>query len=87
MSFFSNWGCYVVSITKSVSKEIGALICSLKFLFPKDTLDIFKSTILHCIEYCMFGQALLVLLDMLDKLKMLDKVGYVGLLIQHLLPL
>ena len=28
------WSSYIISIAKSVSKKIGALICSVKFLSP-----------------------------------------------------
>ena len=31
-SFKLDWGSYIISIAKSVSKKIGALICSMKFL-------------------------------------------------------
>ena len=37
LTFFSNldWGSYIISIAKTVSKKIGALICSMKFLSPE----------------------------------------------------
>ena len=31
-------GSYIISITKTASKEIGALICSMKFLSPEVAL-------------------------------------------------
>ena len=30
-----NWGSYIFSIAKTVSKKIGALICFMKFLSPE----------------------------------------------------
>ena len=40
-----DWGSYIISITKTVSKKIGALICSVKSLSPEDALYLYKSTI------------------------------------------
>ena len=46
-------GSYIISITKTASKEIGALICSMKFLSPEVALQLFKSTIPACMDfYC-----------------------------------
>ena len=39
-----NWGFFIISIAKTSSKEIGALICSLKFLSPEVVLYLYKST-------------------------------------------
>ena len=36
---------YIVSIGKTASKKIGPLIRSVKFLSPKVSLDLYKSTI------------------------------------------
>ena len=33
-----DWGSFIISITKTASKEIGALICSVKFLSPEVAL-------------------------------------------------
>ena len=30
-----DWGSYMITIAKTASKKIGALICSIKFLFPQ----------------------------------------------------
>ena len=30
-----DWGSYIISIAKTASKKIGALICSMKFLSPE----------------------------------------------------
>ena len=32
------WGSYIISIAKTASKKIGALICSMKFLSPEVAL-------------------------------------------------
>ena len=45
-------GSYIISIAKTASKKIGALICSMKFLSPEVALYLYKSTICSCIEYC-----------------------------------
>ena len=38
--------------SKTSSKKIGALICSMKFLFPEVAVYLNKSTIHPCVEYC-----------------------------------
>ena len=40
-----DWGSYIISIAKTASKEIGALIRSMKFLSPEVALCFYKSTI------------------------------------------
>ena len=47
-----DWGSYNISIAKTASKKIAALICSMKFLSPEVVLYLCKSTIRPCIEYC-----------------------------------
>ena len=47
-----DWGTYLVSIAKTASKKIGALIRSMKFLSPEVALYLYKSTIRPCMEYC-----------------------------------
>ena len=37
-SFKLDWGSYIISIAKTVSKKIGALICSMKFVSPEVAL-------------------------------------------------
>ena len=52
--FFSSkldWGSYIISTTKTASKEIGALIRSMTFLSPEVDLCFSKSTIPPCMEY------------------------------------
>ena len=46
-----DWGSYIISIAKTASKKIGALIRSMKFLSPEVALYVYKSTIRPCIEY------------------------------------
>ena len=48
-----NWDSYIISIPKTVSKKIGALICSMKFLSPEFALYLYKFTICPSyMEYC-----------------------------------
>ena len=47
-----HWGSYIISIAKTASKKIGALIWSMKFLYPELSLYLYKSTIHPCMEYC-----------------------------------
>ena len=47
-----DWGSYIISIAKTASKKIVALIRSLKFLSPEVALHLYKSTIQPYVEYC-----------------------------------
>ena len=47
-----DWGSYIISIAKTCSKKIRALIHSMKFLSPEVALYLYKSTIRPCMEYC-----------------------------------
>ena len=47
-----DWGSYIISIAKTASKKIGALIHSMKFLPPEVALYFYKSTIHPCRECC-----------------------------------
>ena len=40
-----DWGSYIISVAKTASKKIGALIRSMKFLSPEFALYLHKSTI------------------------------------------
>ena len=66
-----DWGSYIISIAKTASKKIGALICSMKFLSPEVALCLYKSTIRPCMEYCcdVWAGAPSCYLDLLDKLQ------------------
>ena len=47
-----DWRSYIVSIAKTASQKIGALIRSMKFLSPVVALYLYKSIIRSCMEYC-----------------------------------
>ena len=47
-----DWGSYIISIAKTASKKIGALIRSMKFLSPEVALYLYKSTIRPYMESC-----------------------------------
>ena len=66
-----DWSSYIISIAKSASKEIGALIRSTKFLSPEVALYLYKSTIRPCMEYCchVWTGATSCYLELLDKLQ------------------
>ena len=66
-----DWGSYIVSIAKTASKKIGALIRSMKFLCPEVALCLYKSTIRPCIEYYChsWAGAPSFYLELLDKLQ------------------
>ena len=73
LTFFSklDWGSYIISIAKTASKKIGALIHSMKFLSPEVALHLYKSTIRPCMEYCchVWAGAPNCYLELLDKLQ------------------
>ena len=73
LTFFSklDWGSFIISIAKTASKKIGALIRSMKFLSPEVALYLYKSTIRSCMEYCchVWGVAPSCYLELLDKLQ------------------
>ena len=66
-----HWSSYIISIAKTASKKIGALIRSMKFLSPKIALYLYKSTIPPCMEYCchVWAGAPCCYLELLDKLQ------------------
>ena len=66
-----DWGSYIISITKTASKKIGALIHCMKFLSPEVARYLYKSTIRPCMEYCchVWAGARSCYLDLLDKLQ------------------
>ena len=65
------WSFYIISIAKTVSKKIGALICSMKCLSSEVALYLYESTICPCMEYCchVWAGAPSCYLDLLDKLQ------------------
>ena len=80
-----DWGSYIISISKTSSKKIGALVRSMKFLSPEVALYLYKSTIHPCMEYCFHISpvAASCYLKLLDKLQN----EYAGLLVLYLLLL
>ena len=66
-----DWGSYIISIAKTTSKRIEALIHSMKFLSPGVALYLYKSTIHPCMEYCchVWAGAPSCYLELLDKLQ------------------
>ena len=73
LTFYSklDWGSYIISIAKTASKKIGALIRSMKSLSPEVALYLYKPTIRPCMEYyChVWAGAPSCLLEFLDKLQ------------------
>ena len=47
-----DWGSYIISIVKTASKKIGALIRPMKFYSLEVALHLYKSNIQSCMEYC-----------------------------------
>ena len=47
-----DWGSYIITIAKTASKKIEALIRSMKFLSPEVALYLYKCTIRPYMEYC-----------------------------------
>ena len=66
-----DWGSHIISIAKTASKKIRALIHSTKFLSPEVVLCLYKSTICPCMEYCCLAWADVPSyhLELLDKLQ------------------
>ena len=65
-----DWGSYIISIAKTASKKIGALIRSMKFLSPEVALYLYKCTIRPSMEcYQVRAGAPSCYLELLDKLQ------------------
>ena len=66
-----DWGSYIISIAKTATKKIKALIHSMKFLSSEVTLYLSKSTIWPCMEKCccVCTGAPSCYLELLDKLQ------------------
>ena len=47
-----DWGSYIISVAKTASKKVGALIRSMKFPSPEVALYLYKSTIRPCMKFC-----------------------------------
>ena len=79
-----NWGYCIISIAKTVSKKIAAIIHSVKSLSPEVTLYLYKATIQPCMEYCsVLGGDPGCYLESVDKLQK----PILGPLFFYLLPL
>ena len=65
-----NLGSYIISVAKTASKKIRALILSMKFLSPEVVLHLYKSTIGPLMENCcrIWAGASNCNLELLDKL-------------------
>ena len=77
-------GSYIISIAKTASKKIGALIRSMKFFSPEVALYLYKYTIWPFMEYCchIWAGAPNCSLELLNKLN-----WYAGLMVLLLLAL
>ena len=66
-----DWGTYIVSIAKTASMKIEALIRCMKFLSPGVAMYLYKCTIRSCMEYCchVWAGAPSWYLELLDKLQ------------------
>ena len=66
-----DWVSYIISIAKTASKKIAALIRSMKFLSPEVALYLYKSTIRPYMEYCchVWAGVPSCYLELLDKLQ------------------
>ena len=62
-------GAYIISINKTASYKIGALICSVKFLSPRVALYLFISTIQPCTCCHVWTGAAICYLELLYKLQ------------------
>ena len=73
LTFFSklDWDCYTISIAKTVSKKIGALIHSMNSLSLEVVRYVYKPTIRPCMEHCchVWAGARSCYLELLDKLQ------------------
>ena len=86
MAPLAPWVCRsCISVAKTVSKKIGTMICSKKFLSSVVALYLYKSTIPTCMDT--FVMSVLVLLVSTWSCYIGYRNRYVGLLILHLLPL
>ena len=66
-----DWGFYIISIAKTTSKKVGALIRFMKFLALEVALYLYKSARWLCMEYCCHLWACTpgCYLELLDKLQ------------------
>ena len=81
-----DWSSYIIFITETASKKIGALIDSMKFLSPEVALYLYEPTIQPCVEYYCYVWAGAPSYHPWN-CSINYKNRYVGLLVLHLLPL
>ena len=81
-----DWSSYIIFITETASKKIGALIDSMKFLSPEVALYLYEPTIQPCVEYYCYVWAGAPSYHTWNY-SINYKNRYVGLLVLHLLPL
>ena len=84
-SFKLDWGYYLISIARTASKKIGALIRSVKFLFP-EILSISINLPYSHVQNTVVMSGLVLLVTTWN-CWISYKNGYTGLLVLHLLPL
>ena len=80
-----DWDPYIISIARTASKKIGALVSSMKFLSPEVAFSLYKSSIQPWMEYCcnVWAGAPGCSMELLDKLqKQICRT-----VVLHLLPL
>ena len=80
-----DWGSYIISIVKTASKKIGALIRSMKFLSAEVALYLYKSTIRPLWNTVVTSGLVPPVTTWICKTSY--KNGYAGLLVLHLLLL
>ena len=66
-----DWFSYIISIARTTSKKIGALIRSMNILTTEVALYLYKFIIRPCMEYCchVWAGAPSCYLELLDKLQ------------------
>ncbi len=64
------WNDYNESFTRSATMKVGSLCPSRQFFFPESILQLYKSTIYLCTEYCchIWSGTSAMYLETLDKI-------------------
>ena len=70
-SYKLDWASYIIYMARTASKKIGALICSIMLFCSEAAVDLYKSIIWPCMEYCfhVWTGAPSCHLELLDKLE------------------
>ena len=82
-----DWGSYIISIAKTASNKIGALIRSMKFLSPEVALYCISINLPYSPVWNTAVRSGLLLVVATWNCWISYKNGYAGLLVLHLLPL